>query len=147
MGLNIKRTDITEEEKVEFVEFTTPEDFVYVPLVRPSAANTPNVVNSDTFNANGDAAVTVQEEVKRDDDHHPLQKLTSGEAIRDIGLKKQAASAAACLSATDEVVGSPLQLSEAEDAQSTSDGSNSSNETSKNQPPMHSQAAATTDAV
>ena len=34
MGLNITRTYVTEEEKVEFVEFTTPEDFVYVPSVR-----------------------------------------------------------------------------------------------------------------
>ena len=34
MGLDIKRTYVTEEEKVEFVEFTTPEDFVYKPAVR-----------------------------------------------------------------------------------------------------------------
>ena len=39
MGLNIVRTYITEEEKVEFVEFSTPEDFVYVPPVRPSTSS------------------------------------------------------------------------------------------------------------
>ena len=39
MGLNIERTYITEEEKVEFVEFSTPEDFVYVPPVRPSTSS------------------------------------------------------------------------------------------------------------
>ena len=34
MGLEIKRTYLTEEEKIEFVEFGTPEDFVYVPPFR-----------------------------------------------------------------------------------------------------------------
>ena len=44
MGLDIKRTYVTEEEKVEFVEFITPEDFVYVPPVRSTGQNGANVV-------------------------------------------------------------------------------------------------------
>ena len=37
VGLKIERLYITEEEKVEFACFTTPEDFVYVAPIR----NTP----------------------------------------------------------------------------------------------------------
>ncbi len=41
LGLVIDRTYITEEEKVEFAAFVTPEDFVYVPRVYTSKVAVP----------------------------------------------------------------------------------------------------------
>ncbi len=45
LGLVIDRTYITEEEKVEFAAFVTPEDFVYVPRVYTKVAVTQDQVN------------------------------------------------------------------------------------------------------
>ena len=39
VGLNISKKYITEEEKIEFAAFTTPEDFVYVAPVRQHQQN------------------------------------------------------------------------------------------------------------
>ena len=64
VGLQINRTYITEEEKIEFVEFGTPEDFVYVPssYTAITPPNNNNTINQSIVNnaSNGDSANDAQ---------------------------------------------------------------------------------------
>ena len=104
IGLQLERKYITEEEKVEFACFTTPEDFVYVPYVRQQVT-TDQAAASETMTEEQKHANS--EEIKLTE----ANKISVLEAI-DVELEKKPASETT----------SPLLLHEQKTDSSSKDG-------------------------
>jgi hypothetical protein len=77
LGLVIDRTYITEEEKVEFAAFATPEDFVYVPrapkIAAPAQTSAVRDVVISTASECQNANTFEAEEIKMSEHEEPAQ--------------------------------------------------------------------------